>query len=311
LVADSAAASATTVIVAPYLDMAGVNTSNLPTAVTADGLTSFTAAFVLGNGCTATWDNLEDVSSDSAATSVISDAENDGARAIVSFGGAVTTNASNQSIDLPDTCTNPTTLAGVYESVLSQLGATAIDFDIEGNRALSDQIGIDNRFAAINILEGAEPDVTVSLTIQVGQSGLPTGANSELALLQTAKSMNTRIDLVNIETMDYGSHVKDMATTAENAAAGTLTQMQSVWPSDTYANLGLTPMIGHNDSKSEVFSTANAQTLASFVKTQQIGRLAFWSLNRDQKKCTKAKLSTCSKVKQTPLQFTKTFVQDA
>jgi chitinase len=45
--------------------------------------------------------------------------------------------------------------------------------------------------------------------------------------------------------------------------------------------VGVIPMIGKNDD-SEVFSLADATSLAQFAKTNQIGLVSFWSIDRDQ-----------------------------
>ena len=50
----------------------------------------------------------------------------------------------------------------------------------------------------------------------------------------------------------------------------------------TYANIGVTPMIGQNDDPAEVFTEADAHTLVSFAQQNHLGRLAFWSVDRDQ-----------------------------
>jgi hypothetical protein len=69
-----------------------------------------------------------------------------------------------------------------------------------------------------------------------------------------------------------------IGTSAEN----TLAFVQTVWPDDTYANIGVTPMIGQNDDSAEVFTEPDAQTLVSFAQANGLGRLAFWSVDRDR-----------------------------
>ncbi len=41
-------------------------------------------------------------------------------------------------------------------------------------------------------------------------------------------------------------------------------------------------MIGPNDTPGETFSLADAKTVVAFAKANGVGRLSFWSLNRDQ-----------------------------
>ena len=47
------------------------------------------------------------------------------------------------------------------------------------------------------------------------------------------------------------------------------------------AKVGVTPMIGVNDTSAEVFTTGNASTVESFAASNGIQLLAFWALGRD------------------------------
>jgi hypothetical protein len=120
--------------------------------------------------------------------------------------------------------------------------------------------------------------------------------------------------VINVMAMDfYGSFDTggaNMGAYAVEAAEDTLSFVKTIWPSDTYANIGVTPMIGQNDDPAEVFSLANAQTLESFAQANGLGRLAFWSVDRDQP-CSGSVsgLPACSEISQAPLAFTKIFVQ--
>lgn len=291
-------------VVAPYMEMAGPNRANLGAGIDA-GLTSVTAAFVIGTGCTATWDDGTPVAKDQAVTQAIADAQSSGADVIVSFGGA-------GGKELARTCTDVSRLTDVYQSVITRFDITKIDFDIEGAaiRPKAEKASIARRFAAIRALEAEDPNLVVSATIGVGLSGLP---KAQLSFLETAKSTGTRIDLVNIMAMDYGGSVGDMGTAATQAAADTLAQLQSIWPTSTYADLGITPMIGQNDSSGEVTSLQDAATIQAFAAANGVGRLAFWSLNRDEQ-CTQHARSArngCSGVAQRPMEFTQVLLGDS
>jgi len=99
-----------------------------------------------------------------------------------------------------------------------------------------------------------------------------------------------------------------MGQEAIEAAESTLGQVQADWPSDTYADIGVTPMIGQNDTSGEIFTEADAQSLVSWADTEHLGRLAFWSVDRDQP-CTGSVsgLPSCSEISQNALDFTKIF----
>jgi hypothetical protein len=283
-------------MVAPYLDMGEQHPANLYGAINSDNLRYFSAGFVISHGCTPTWDDGVAIAKDPAVTNVVSKARSLGAQAIVSFGGA-------GGKDPARTCHNDARLLAEYESVVEQLSPKYVDFDIEG-AALAEPVSIARRFAAIKALETQFPDLVVSLTIPV----LPHGLDGQsLALLRDAAADGARIDLVNVMTMDYGGGSIDMGQAAVAAATATLPQLQEIWPASTYANLGITPMIGKNDDTRETFTLANARLLRRFARSHHVGRLAFWSIGRDNGCVRRHKrpTSTCSGVAQSRLDFTR------
>lgn len=298
------AAATNAYTVAPYVDMTNNQESMLNSAISNGGLKSFTAAFVIGSGCTPIWGDTLPVSNDPTVSGEISQAESAGASPIVSFGGA-------GGVELAQSCTTLSQLTSAYQSVINQFGLTHIDFDVEG-AAIADTASVNLRFQAIQALEAANSGLTVSVTIPV----LPNGPdNNGQTFLQAAKSDGARLDVINVMTMDYyGSWDTnpDMGGYATQAASATLSYAQTLWPSDSYANIGITPMIGQNDDSAEVFSEANAQTVVNFAKSNGIGRLAFWSVDRDQP-CTGSVsgLPACTEINSQPLDFTKIFDQYA
>jgi hypothetical protein len=283
--------------VAPYVDMSNNQEPMLDKAAQA-GLKTYTAAFVISAGCSPIWGDTLPVTNDPAMDQEIATAKAAGAAPIVSFGGEGGT-------ELAMACTTESSRQAAYRSVITHLGVTHVDFDIEG--ATLDYTSDNNlRFQAIAGLEAADPGLVVSVTLPV----LPTGlAPDGVAFLALAKQDGVRIDLVNVMAMDYGSSFTgDMGQEAIQAAQSTLTQVQADWPSDGYANIGVTPMIGQNDNSAEIFSEADAHTLVSWADTAHLGRLAFWSVDRDQPCGGSVNgLPSCSEIAQSPLDFTKIF----
>ncbi len=289
--------------VAPYVDMSNNQEPMLNEAATQAGLKAFTAAFVIGSGCTPIWGDTLPVTNDPTVTSEITTAESDGAEPIVSFGGA-------DGSELADSCTNLSQLTAAYQSVINTLHVTHIDFDIEGAE-IAYPANNNMRFQAINALEAANPGLVVSVTIPVNPNGPDSNGD---AFLQEAQANGTKINVINVMTMDYygtwDTGGANMGAYATEAAQDTLAYAKTLWPSDTYANIGVTPMIGQNDDSAEIFTEANASTLVSFAKSNGLGRLAFWSVDRDQPCGGSASgLSQCSEISQSPLDFTKIFVQ--
>ncbi|HZR53149.1 MAG TPA: fibronectin type III domain-containing protein [Streptosporangiaceae bacterium] len=289
--------------VAPYADMTNLQEPMLDKAATSAGLKAFTAAFVIGSGCTPIWGDTLPVTNDPMVTGEITKAESEGATPIVSFGGEA-------GVELAQSCTNLGSLVAAYQSVINTLHVNHIDFDIEG-AAIADTATNNLRFQAINQLEAANPGLVVSVTIPT----FPTGPDfNGDAFLQAAKSSGTNISVINVMAMDfYGSFDTggaNMGSYATEAAQDTLSFVKTIWPNDTYANIGVTPMIGQNDDSAEVFTEANAQTLVSFASSNHLGRLAFWSVDRDQACSGSASgLPSCSEISQQPLDFTKIFTK--
>ncbi len=296
------ATAASSFAVAPYVDMTNSQEGMLNSAISQANLRAFTAAFVIGSGCTPIWGDTLPVSNDPTVSNEIAQAVSAGAQVIVSFGGAA-------GVELAQSCTNLSQLTAAYQSVINTLHVTHIDFDVEG-AAIADTASVNRRFQAINQLEAANPGLVVSITVPV----LPTGLdNNGVAFIQAAASNHTRLDIVNIMAMDYyGSFDAggaQMGNYAVQAAQNTLTQVRSVFPGATYAMLGITPMIGQNDDPAEIFTLADARQVVSFAQSNGIGRLAFWSVNRDQPcpSSTGGSLSLCSQISQQPLDFTRIF----
>jgi hypothetical protein len=288
--------------VAPYVDMTNNQEPMLDKAATQAGLKAFTAAFVIGSGCTPIWGDTLPVTNDPTVTGDITRAESEGATPIVSFGGEA-------GVELAQSCPNLSQLVAAYQSVINTLHVTHIDFDIEG-AAIADTATNNLRFQAINQLEAANPGLVVSVTIPT----FPTGPdNNGQAFLRQAAADGTKISVINVMAMDFYGGFDGTGTSMGNyavqASQNTLSLAASIWSGDSYANIGVTPMIGQNDDPAEVFTEADAQTLVSFAQANHLGRLAFWSVDRDQPCGGSASgLPSCSEISQQPLDFTKIFV---
>jgi chitinase len=288
---------------APYVETWG-STSAMANAQAATGLKYYTLAFVIaGGGCNATWNG--DTSIDSSGwQTAINNLRASGGDVIVSFGGASGT-------ELGQACTSVSTLQAQYKRVIDTLNLTRIDLDIEG-AALNDTAANDRRNQALAALQqqyaSAGRHLDVDYTLPVAPSGLESNA---VSLLNNAKSRGVDVSVVNIMTMDYGPAM-DMGQAAVNAATGLHTQLGQIWTTKSsdqlWAMEGNTPMIGVNDTTSEVFTTGNASTLESFAAGHGIQLLAYWALGRDKACATNGQLSdSCSGTPQSPYQFARTF----
>ncbi|AKJ14906.1 hypothetical protein ABB07_34080 [Streptomyces incarnatus] len=296
--AGSAAAASSVYSVAPYVDMSNSQEGLLDTAITGHQLKAYTAAFVLGEGCNQIWGDTLPIGNDSYTDPEIAKAKSEGASVIISSGGA-------SGEPLAWTCSTQSSIDAGYQALINDYGVTRLDFDVEG-AAVADTAAAARQMQAMKDLKASNPGLQFSMTLPVLTSGL---TNDGVNILKAAKNAGIRIDVVNIMAMDYYAGTgTEMGQGAVDAARATLAQMQSVDSGYSYADLGITPMIGKNDDGS-TFTLADARTVENFAAQNGVGRLAFWSVNRDQPCSGSANsLPTCSEISQNSLAFTDAFV---
>ncbi|MGX9883039.1 carbohydrate binding domain-containing protein [Streptomyces sp. NPDC002276] len=294
----SSAAGSSVYSVAPYVDMSNSQEGLLDTAITGHQLKAYTAAFVLGVGCNQIWGDTLPIGNDSFTDPLIAKAKSEGASVIISSGGA-------SGEPLAWTCSTQSSIDAGYQAIINDYGVTQLDFDIEG-AAIADTAAAARQMQAMKDLKAANPNLKFSMTLPVLTSGL---TGDGVNIVKAAKNAGIKIDVLNIMAMDYYAGTgTQMGQAAVSAAKATLAQMQSVDSSYTYANLGITPMIGKNDDGS-TFTLADAQTVESFAAQNSVGRLAFWAITRDQACGGSANsLPTCSQISQNSLAFTDAFV---
>ena len=151
-------------------------------------------------------------------------------------------------------------------------------------------------------LKVANPGKSISLTLPV----LPTGlVAAGLNIVNACHAVGFHPDTINVMAMDYGSandNGGNMLLSAQQAAQSTRNQTGDM--------IGVTPMIGINDTNTEVFTLANASAFVSWAKGQPfINRLAFWSMARDNGGCPNQGFASpvCSGVAQSTWQFSSLF----
>jgi hypothetical protein len=280
---------------APYVDISLGTGSQVASNASAAGLSGLTLAFLIDGGCSANWGGgLGNVSSatfpnGTSVKSAIDSMVGAGRKVLISWGGA------NGSI--ASSCSGAGNIQAMYQQVFNAYpNITGQDFDIEG--------GIDAT-AVCNALKGlkaANPSKSISLTLPVLSSGL---VSAGLNIVNTCHGVGFHPDTINVMAMDMGSandNGGNMLVSAEQAAQNTRNQ--------TGDNIGITPMIGVNDTSSEVFTLQNATDLVNWAKGQSyINRLAFWSLSRDNGGCAGAgsASATCSGLSQSTWQFASIF----
>jgi hypothetical protein len=285
-------------VFAPYVDTGESNTT-LTTVASDYGTKYFTLAFVDGAGCSWSLPNQ------SSWQSQISALQSEGGDVSISFGGYT---VDTDGDDLGATCSSASAMAAQVESVVTTMGVTHLDFDIESNE-MSDSADLTLTAEALALVRQWDSSLVINYTIPV----LPTGLTSEgIDILDAAADAGFTPNVVNIMTMDYGTSGTEMGSAAEQAIAATAPQLESVFgvsSSAAYGMLGVTPMIGQNDTSGEIFTLADASEVESYAAQQGLAWTSFWSEGRDNDGCpgdTSAS-STCSGVTQTDGQYTTIF----
>ena len=301
-------------VFAPYFE--AYNGDSPATLSQESGAKYLTMAFIQApsaGSCSIDWngDTSQPISS-STYGSDIATIRAAGGDVIPSFGGY---GADHDGTEIADSCTNVSSIAAAYESVITTYNVTRLDLDTEDN-SLTNTAGIDRRNKAIAMVESWAAangrTVQFSYTLPATPSGL---SSQDISVLQDAVNDNARIDVVNMMTFDYyDGATHEMANDTESAAAAEVNQLASLWPSKTQAQLwamvGITEMVGVDDyGTAETFTTADATTIKNWATSKGISTLSFWALQRDNGNCAVGTVGSdsCSGVSQSTWYFSNTF----
>ncbi len=294
---------------APYQDIT-LSGPTLQSVTQSTGQKFYTLAFITNGGgsCNAEWAGTIPLNQTGQflphLDSDIQFIRNQGGDVVISFGGS-----AGQELAL--TCSDPTSLQAQYQAIINMYHVNHLDFDIEGGTE-GDQTSYDRRNIALAALQRANPGLVISFTLPSATTGL---LSTSIGLLNNAKSHGVNFSIVNLMAMDYGSPDSMMGQEAINAANGFFNQLKQIFPSDSNSQLwsmiGLTVLIGQNDSQGEIFSMQNAQQVLSFVQQQHLGLLSFWEVSRDNGGCAGSTTAsdTCSGLSQNTFDFVNTFKQ--
>jgi hypothetical protein len=217
---------------------------------------------------------------------------------IVSFGGA-------DGKELATIEHNPVKLEAEYQSLIDQYKLTWLDFDIEGS-ALADASANRRRNAVLARVQRKNPGLIVSYTLPVDPKGIPRSARK---LLADAKAKGLRVYSANVMTMDFGSRFSKGKKMSDVSIASALKAHEQCQKIDPEIRIGLTPMIGKNDEKGEVFTLGDARVLTNWAEAQSwVCSLSFWASNRDASRPGKKQDdNTTSGIDQQPWAFTRIF----
>jgi hypothetical protein len=302
-------------VFAPYFETYDTTGGSLAALSQESGARYLSLAFLQtaqAGSCTVYWngDPSEPISYSSFGSD-ISAIQAAGGNVIPSFGGYA---ADTTGTELADSCTSVSAIAQVYEKVITTYHVPRIDLDIEGT-SLTDTAGVNRRNEAIAQVESWAAARGISIQFSYTLPTLTTGLDSEdAAVIENAIADRARISVVNLLTFDYyiGTE-QNMVTDTETAAAGTYSELQSLFPSDAPAQIwhmiGVTEMPGIDDfGADETFTTADAFAVLTWAQSKGISTLSFWALQRDNGGCPGTKgAGTCSGVEQPRWYFSHVF----
>ncbi|HEX9518448.1 MAG TPA: chitinase [Streptosporangiaceae bacterium] len=300
-------------VYAPYYETyLAPNTPSLTATSQASGAKYFTLAFLQSTGkgsCSLAWNGNSAQPLNYYAADIAS-LRAAGGDVIPSFGGF---SADQGGTEIADSCKDVNAIAADYESVITTLGVTRLDMDVEA-KSLNNTAGIDRRNKAIALTEqwAAANNIPLQIqyTIPVEQYGLD--PNGE-AVLQNAVANGATVTSVNIMVFDYyiaGEGVVNMGQAAINAANNTHAQLTSIFTNLTSAQIwnseAMTMLPGIDDypKKTEVTYLPDAQTMLNFAQANGMNFLSIWAIQRDNGGCPGTRDSnTCSGITQNTWDF--------
>ncbi|MBO3748866.1 ricin-type beta-trefoil lectin domain protein [Streptosporangiaceae bacterium NEAU-GS5] len=280
---------------APYLYLGWGSPPSATSVMSASGVRSFTMAFMLsGGGCNPMWDSSRPLTG-GVDSSTISSIKNAGGSVEISFGGW----SGNK---LGPNCSSPAAYATAVQQVINAYGPIAVDFDIENTDEFSNYTVQDRILNALKTVKQNNPNVKVVLTFGTSTTG-PTGDG--IRLINQSRALNVPIDNYTIMPFDFGGGA-NMYQNTVNAAEGLKNALKSAWgwtDAQAYAHMGISGMNGNSD-QGEVTTVAIWTQIRDYATSHGLGRLAFWSVNRDRPCPGGGLQETCSGLSQNNWDFT-------
>ena len=285
-------------VFAPYMYIGAGDHFKITQCDDACGQKFYTIAFIIADDHqNPAWDGRFAMETD-LYKDQITEIRKRGGNVIVSFGGGGGTELALVEPDAKK-------LETKYQSVIDRYQLTWLDFDVEGDALAKTDVN-QRRNAVLADLQAKNPGLIISYTLPVDPDGIP---KDGLKLLADAKAQGVKVYSANVMTMDYGAHFSKGKQMCDVAIASALKAREQCVAIDPAMQIGLTPMIGNNDEKGEVFTLVDAEALRNWAETQPwVCSLSFWASNRDNGKPThRQDDNTTSGIKQNRWDFTATF----
>jgi chitinase len=283
-------------LAAPY-EYLGWGSPQPPAEVlAATGVEDLTLAFMLSHGkCSPAWDGKRPLADggDQRAIEAIRAAGGD---VDVSFGGW-------SGKKLGTACKTPQALAAAYQKVIDAYSLHAIDIDIEHGEFTNKKTRL-RVVAALAAVQSANPGLEISITFGTGEGGPEADGQS---LIADAAAIGFQPSVWTIMPFDFGAPVSNMGQTSIRAAEGLARELSARYglsSAAAYQHVGISSMNGHTDETDETVSASDFQAMLGFAQAHDLGRLTFWSVNRDRP-CAKGSKEedSCSGISQQAYEF--------
>lgn len=281
-------------VFAPYMYLGAGDDFKITDCDDACGQKFYTLAFIIaGKDNNPAWDGRWPMEENRYADQ-IDQIRKRGGDVIVSFGGEAGKEIALVEPDVEK-------LQAKYEAILDRYHFTWLDFDIEG-KAMKDHDANHRRNMVIKNLQAKNPNLIVSFTVPVD----PDGMNAEsVTMMNDAKQQGVKIHSANIMTMYFGPKFNKKMSMLEMCTASANKAREQTTAIDPAIQIGLCPMIGHNEQMKEDFTVDDAKNLTDWaIKQPWICSQSFWCSNRDAGKAKKKNGNTDSGLPQEPWAFT-------
>lgn len=289
-------------LAAPY-EYLGWGSPQPPAGVlAASGVKDLTLAFMLSHGkCNPAWDGKR---------ALLGGADQRAIEAVRAAGGDVDVSFGGWSgAKLGSSCKTPQALAAAYQKVIDAYSLHAIDIDIEHGEFTNKKTRL-RVVAALAAVQRANAGLEISITFGTDQTGPDRNGQS---LIADAAAIGFQPSVWTIMPFDFGAPVADMGQTSIKAAEGLEREVATRYGLATvqaYEHIGISSMNGTTDEPDETVSAVNFQAMLAFAQQHHLGRLTFWSVNRDRPCAAKgAESDACSGIEQQPYEFSDLLAQ--